>query len=81
VGDKLDDAGEIIDPVRVDWESGGAFVTPPGAAGAEAVFEGDARLAAFPGTSSLALDVNGDVLLADRRAHLVRRLVTRRGVR
>ena len=30
VGDKLDDAGEIIDPVRVDWESGGAFVTPPG---------------------------------------------------
>lgn len=30
VGDKLDDAGEIIDPVRVDWEGGGAFVTPPG---------------------------------------------------
>lgn len=30
VGAKLDDAGEIIDPVRVDWESGGAFVTPPG---------------------------------------------------
>jgi gentisate 1,2-dioxygenase len=30
VGDKLDDDGEIIDPLRVDWESGGAFVTPPG---------------------------------------------------
>lgn len=30
VGAKLDDHGEIIDPVRVDWESGGAFVTPPG---------------------------------------------------
>ena len=30
VGAKLDDAGEIIDPVRVEWESGGAFVTPPG---------------------------------------------------
>ena len=22
--------GEIADPVRVDWEAGGAFVTPPG---------------------------------------------------
>ncbi|HLH28529.1 MAG TPA: cupin domain-containing protein, partial [Acidimicrobiales bacterium] len=22
--------GRIVDPVRVDWESGGAFVTPPG---------------------------------------------------
>ena len=30
VGHKLDDAGEIIDPIRVEWESGGAFVTPPG---------------------------------------------------
>lgn len=30
LGDKLDDGGEIIDPIRVDWESGGAFVTPPG---------------------------------------------------
>jgi len=30
LGAKLDDQGEIIDPVRVDWESGGAFVTPPG---------------------------------------------------
>lgn len=30
VGATLDDAGEIVDPVRVDWESGGAFVTPPG---------------------------------------------------
>jgi gentisate 1,2-dioxygenase len=30
VGHTLDDAGEIVDPIRVDWESGGAFVTPPG---------------------------------------------------
>jgi gentisate 1,2-dioxygenase len=30
VGSSVDDDGEIIDPVRVDWESGGAFVTPPG---------------------------------------------------
>ena len=30
VGRSLDAAGEIVDPVRVDWESGGAFTTPPG---------------------------------------------------
>ncbi len=30
VGRSLDPSGEIIDPVRVDWEPGGAFVTPPG---------------------------------------------------
>ncbi|HTU74732.1 MAG TPA: AraC family ligand binding domain-containing protein [Trebonia sp.] len=30
LGTRLDDRGEITDPVRVDWEAGGAFVTPPG---------------------------------------------------
>ncbi|MBI2709434.1 MAG: cupin domain-containing protein [Actinobacteria bacterium] len=30
VGRRLDGGGEIVDPVRVDWEAGGAFVTPPG---------------------------------------------------
>lgn len=30
VGPRLADDGSIVDPVRVDWESGGAFVTPPG---------------------------------------------------
>lgn len=30
IGARLDADGEIIDPVRVDWEPGGAFVTPPG---------------------------------------------------
>ena len=30
VGAEVDDRGEIVDPVRVEWESGGAFVTPPG---------------------------------------------------
>jgi gentisate 1,2-dioxygenase len=30
VGDQLDPDGHIVDPVRVDWEPGGAFVTPPG---------------------------------------------------
>ena len=31
VGRSLDPAtGTILDPVRVDWQSGGAFVTPPG---------------------------------------------------
>jgi gentisate 1,2-dioxygenase len=30
VGDELDSSGAIVDPVRVDWESGGAFITPPG---------------------------------------------------
>ncbi|MGA2836205.1 MAG: cupin [Acidimicrobiales bacterium] len=30
VGAEVDDDGHIVDPVRVDWEAGGAFVTPPG---------------------------------------------------
>jgi gentisate 1,2-dioxygenase len=30
VGDEVDERGEIVDPVRVEWEPGGAFVTPPG---------------------------------------------------
>ncbi|GAA3735334.1 cupin [Streptomyces tremellae] len=30
LGDRLDERGEIVNPVRVDWEPGGAFVTPPG---------------------------------------------------
>lgn len=30
LGARLDADGDIIDPVRVDWEPGGAFVTPPG---------------------------------------------------
>jgi len=30
VGSEVDPAGRIVDPVRVDWESAGAFVTPPG---------------------------------------------------
>ncbi len=30
VGSEIDDDGRIVDPVRVDWESAGAFVTPPG---------------------------------------------------
>jgi gentisate 1,2-dioxygenase len=30
LGTRLDERGEILDPVRVDWEAGGAFVTPPG---------------------------------------------------
>jgi gentisate 1,2-dioxygenase len=30
VGTRIDDGGHIVDPVRVDWEGGGAFVTPPG---------------------------------------------------
>ena len=30
LGDRLDARGEIADPQRVDWEPGGAFVTPPG---------------------------------------------------
>ncbi|MCW2948207.1 MAG: cupin protein [Actinoallomurus sp.] len=30
LGDRLDEHGDIVDPVRVDWEPGGAFVTPPG---------------------------------------------------
>ncbi len=30
VGSALDGDGAIVDPVRVDWEAAGAFVTPPG---------------------------------------------------
>jgi gentisate 1,2-dioxygenase len=30
VGEALDDEGAIVDPQRVEWEPGGAFVTPPG---------------------------------------------------
>jgi gentisate 1,2-dioxygenase len=30
LGDRLDARGNIVDPVRVDWQPGGAFVTPPG---------------------------------------------------
>jgi gentisate 1,2-dioxygenase len=30
VGDTVDDAGAIVDAERVEWETGGAFVTPPG---------------------------------------------------
>jgi len=31
LGDRVDPgSGQIVDPVRIDWEPGGAFVTPPG---------------------------------------------------
>lgn len=30
VGRSVDEDGEIIDPIRVDWEPNSAFVTPPG---------------------------------------------------
>jgi gentisate 1,2-dioxygenase len=30
LGDRLDDRGEIVNPIRVDWQPGGAFITPPG---------------------------------------------------
>lgn len=30
LGDRLDERGEIMNPTRVDWVPGGAFVTPPG---------------------------------------------------
>jgi gentisate 1,2-dioxygenase len=30
VGRSIDERGEIVDPVRVDWEPGSAFITPPG---------------------------------------------------
>jgi gentisate 1,2-dioxygenase len=30
IGTRLDADGAIADPQRVDWEPGGAFVTPPG---------------------------------------------------
>jgi gentisate 1,2-dioxygenase len=30
VGPEIRPDGTIVDPTRVDWEPGGAFVTPPG---------------------------------------------------
>ena len=30
VGRDLDERGRIVDPIRVEWEGAGAFVTPPG---------------------------------------------------
>jgi gentisate 1,2-dioxygenase len=30
IGDSLDEKGQLINPTRVDWKSGCAFVTPPG---------------------------------------------------
>ena len=30
VGTELDASGQIANPRRIDWESGGAFITPPG---------------------------------------------------
>ena len=30
VSEKVDDQGNLIDPIKVPWESGGAFITPPG---------------------------------------------------
>ena len=30
IGSRLDPEGAIVDPVRIDWEAEGAFVTPPG---------------------------------------------------
>jgi len=30
LGTRLNEHAEIVDPTRVDWEPGGAFVTPPG---------------------------------------------------
>lgn len=30
LGTRLNDRGDIVNPTRVDWEPGGAFVTPPG---------------------------------------------------
>jgi gentisate 1,2-dioxygenase len=30
VGRSIDADGEIIDPLRVDWEPDAAFITPPG---------------------------------------------------
>jgi gentisate 1,2-dioxygenase len=30
LGTRLDESGEIVNPTRVDWQAGGAFVTPPG---------------------------------------------------
>ncbi|QNI07407.1 cupin domain-containing protein [Mycobacterium kubicae] len=30
LGTRLDERGNIVDPIRVDWQAGGAFITPPG---------------------------------------------------
>ena len=30
LGTRIDDDGSIVEPIRIDWEPGGAFVTPPG---------------------------------------------------
>src|SRR3984957_4144050 len=30
LGSQLDERGEIVDPIRVDWQAGSAFTTPPG---------------------------------------------------
>ena len=30
LGTQLDEHGDIADPIRVDWQAGGAFTTPPG---------------------------------------------------
>ena len=30
LGTRLDEHGEIVDPIRVEWQAGGAFTTPPG---------------------------------------------------
>ncbi len=30
LGTRLDERGNIVDPIRVDWQAGGAFTTPPG---------------------------------------------------
>jgi gentisate 1,2-dioxygenase len=30
LGTRLDEHGDIVDPIRVDWQAGGAFTTPPG---------------------------------------------------
>jgi gentisate 1,2-dioxygenase len=30
LGTAIDERGDIVDPIRVEWEAGGAFVTPPG---------------------------------------------------
>lgn len=30
VAEKVDQDGNLIDPIKVPWESGGAFITPPG---------------------------------------------------
>lgn len=30
LGTRLDERGDIVDPIRVEWQAGGAFTTPPG---------------------------------------------------